>query len=474
MVQADIKEVREREVFSIIADETKDLQKKEQVSLVIRYYYNGMIHESFLDFRRADSLEAAVLTSLIINCLERHGLEYRTNLVGQGYDGAAVMSGKHSGVCTRIQDMAKYAFYVHCNAHCLNLVIVDSVKSVSEAVFFSLLQKLHCFMSGSYVLTKWLEVQREMYGGQSREIPRLSDTRCACRYAACHNLLDRLPAVVRVLQQIGLESNGDRAVDARGLLGQIDLNFIGLLVTFSKVLGQSKFLSDMLQSPSLDLAAAVSLVDALLDTLQHYRTDAFFEVLWAEVEKIAVNCDVTMEKAEKRQLVRNKRLGGYLFTTPTGECRIDHDDKESFQKHVFYPVLNSMMGELQRRFSKPNCKIMKGIQALHPQSSIFLHEEDLFAFAEIFDSNVDDFSSVSSARKRSGAERLAAPLGVSRAATSAVSCGRPLQSTELATLSTPEASLERLVPLVGHVVVWEPLPSVSHWVLPEQTLVLSV
>ncbi len=52
--------------------------------------------------------------------------------------------------------------------------------------------------------TKWLEIQREMYGGQSREIPRLSDTRWACRYVACHNLLGRLPAVVRVLQEIGL------------------------------------------------------------------------------------------------------------------------------------------------------------------------------------------------------------------------------------------------------------------------------
>ncbi len=50
--------------------------------------------------------------------------------------------------------------------------------------------------------------------------------------------------------------------------------------------------------------------------------------------------------------------------------------------------------------------------------------------------------------------------------------GPPLQGTELAALSTPEASLSRLVPLVGHLVVWEPLPSVSHWVLPEQTLVL--
>ncbi len=49
--------------------------------------------------------------------------------------------------------------------------------------------------------------------------------------------------------------------------------------------------------------------------------------------------------------------------------------------------------------------------------------------------------------------------------------GPPLQGTELAALSTPETSLERLVPLVGHPVAWELLPSVSHWDLPEQTLV---
>ncbi len=49
--------------------------------------------------------------------------------------------------------------------------------------------------------------------------------------------------------------------------------------------------------------------------------------------------------------------------------------------------------------------------------------------------------------------------------------GPPFQGTELAALSTPEASLERLVPLVSHLAVWEPLPSVSYWVLPEQTLV---
>ncbi len=43
--------------------------------------------------------------------------------------------------------------------------------------------------------------------------------------------------------------------------------------------------------------------------------------------------------------------------------------------------------------------------------------------------------------------------------------GSPLQGTELAALSTPEASLERLVPVVDYLVAWRLLPNVSRWVL---------
>ncbi len=70
--------------------------------------------------------------------------------------------------------------------------------------------------------------------------------------------------------------------------------------------------------------------------------------------------------------------------------------------------------------------------------------------------------SVSSAQKCSGDGRLATPSGVSRAARSAVPCRSSVPGHELAALSTPEASLKRLVPLVSHLAVWEPLPSVSY------------
>lgn len=82
---------------------------------------------------------------------------------------------------------------------------------------------------------------------------------------------------MRLLKEISEEQNGDRATEARGLLAQIDLKFVALLVTFTSVLAEIKYLSDILQSPQLDLGTAVTLVDSLVDTLESYREGSLFK-----------------------------------------------------------------------------------------------------------------------------------------------------------------------------------------------------
>lgn len=129
-------EMLEAEQFPILVDETKDVRKTEQLSLIGRYFHGGKIKESFLCFKDTDGLDAASLCETIIQLLGGYGFDYRKNLVGQGYDGAAVMSGALSGVAKRVQEIAPSAEYVHCHAHRLNLVIVDACKSVIEAGHF--------------------------------------------------------------------------------------------------------------------------------------------------------------------------------------------------------------------------------------------------------------------------------------------------------------------------------------------------
>ena len=141
-------EIKKARVFSLLVDETKDASKIEQLAIVFRYVdiESASIHERFLTFVPAETLNAEGLSNLIIKTLEKYHIDPML-MVSQGYDGAAVMSGHCSGVQTRIRQVAPKALYVHCNAHCLNLCLVDCAKSVScAAEFFGLVQNIYVFL----------------------------------------------------------------------------------------------------------------------------------------------------------------------------------------------------------------------------------------------------------------------------------------------------------------------------------------
>ena len=51
MIRASIAdEVKEAGEFSVMADETKDCSKVEQMSIVLRYFHKGSVNESFIGF----------------------------------------------------------------------------------------------------------------------------------------------------------------------------------------------------------------------------------------------------------------------------------------------------------------------------------------------------------------------------------------------------------------------------------------
>ena len=102
MVQSTICcKIREAGLFSILVDETKDISKKEQITFVLRCIdcKEAAIHEYFLTFVEATSLDAKSLTQYIVDTIKKRQLDL-TCIVSQGYDGASVMSGHCSGVQT--------------------------------------------------------------------------------------------------------------------------------------------------------------------------------------------------------------------------------------------------------------------------------------------------------------------------------------------------------------------------------------
>ena len=84
--------------------------------------------------------------------------------VGQGYDGASVVSGHLNGVQKKLPQKtgAEMAYYVQCFCHRLNLVIVDVVNSVKcVANIISLFKQLHSSLSSSTVYIRWEKIQEQ-------------------------------------------------------------------------------------------------------------------------------------------------------------------------------------------------------------------------------------------------------------------------------------------------------------------------
>ncbi|XP_020899640.2 52 kDa repressor of the inhibitor of the protein kinase [Exaiptasia diaphana] len=111
--------------FTILADEASDVSNTEQLSLSIRFVdENCNIHEEFLGFLSCERTTGEALAKLIY---EHWSLDIK-NCRGQGYDGTACMPSSLRGTQAFIKEKSSKAVFTHCNAHCLNLVIVHSCE----------------------------------------------------------------------------------------------------------------------------------------------------------------------------------------------------------------------------------------------------------------------------------------------------------------------------------------------------------
>ena len=136
MVRKEIAEsIKSCKYFSIPADEANDVILTEQLSIAIRFFdeTSFTIEECFISFTPMLKLDAASITDYILNTLETQGSNYKSSLIGLGFDEASVMRGQLSGVQKCIRNNAPYAHYVHCYGHGLNLVLINATEHIPGA-----------------------------------------------------------------------------------------------------------------------------------------------------------------------------------------------------------------------------------------------------------------------------------------------------------------------------------------------------
>jgi len=99
VIRQNIKnEIQKSDFFSIIADETTDISSQFQMSIVFKYILSdGTPVERFWGFFIPSGHDAKSLSDCIKYNLKEVS-ENTDKLISQSYDGAAVMSGRFSGV----------------------------------------------------------------------------------------------------------------------------------------------------------------------------------------------------------------------------------------------------------------------------------------------------------------------------------------------------------------------------------------
>ena len=140
------------------------------------------------------------------------------------------MSGVHNGVAANILRKQKKAYFVHCNAHSLDLALQDLTKeSVAINVALNITKDIVNFVRRSpkrlYIAEK---LSFDLSINSSRLKP-LCPTRWTVRASSMNSLLVNYQLVKSVMQEL-LEQKGDSGIKAAGWLNQMQnfQTFFGL------------------------------------------------------------------------------------------------------------------------------------------------------------------------------------------------------------------------------------------------------
>lgn len=273
-----LEEIKLANYVAVLVDETTDVSNTAQFSIVLRYVHNGQTKERFIGFQDVSENRTA---PEIAELIRQYLTEFDSNdkLIAQSYDGAASMAGRINGVQALIKQTHSQALFVHCYAHCLNLVLSNTVNNIKECkIFFSTLSGIAAFFSRSPKRTKFLDAFLQ------RRLPSVAPTRWNYTKRLVNTVYVHRNDLYKVFDAMlnnSSEIEKDILAPVKGyLLNLRDFTFCFLLRTFDKIFAFTSVLYSILQSKSFDIAFCRKKVDETRRNISAMRNE--FETVFAE------------------------------------------------------------------------------------------------------------------------------------------------------------------------------------------------
>uniref|UniRef100_A0A8C6NYU6 DUF4371 domain-containing protein n=1 Tax=Nothobranchius furzeri TaxID=105023 RepID=A0A8C6NYU6_NOTFU len=279
--------------YAVIMDGTQDISGQEQESICLRYVDKDLKpHEEFIGLYGVPETTGKARAEVVQDVLLRLNLP-KQGLRGQTFDGAANMAGMHAGAQARIKQEQPLALYIHCGAHCTNL-ITQKVCSASVLVRDSLdwVNQLGVLLSHSGKFKAIHAAIAHAENPSFTAIKPLCPTRWTVRGKAITAVFSQYGSVLASLQEMACGAS-DTVSTANGLLGQFrkGKTVLGLILA-SPVISELECLNISFQKKTETIAgmrAAAKLLGPHSRPKEMRQVLQLFEEATAVVQSLGVN-----------------------------------------------------------------------------------------------------------------------------------------------------------------------------------------
>lgn len=374
-----ISKVKAAKYFSILADETTDISGIEQFSFSVRYVDTvgdeKILREDFLKFVPVTDVTGEGLSNTIINICNDLRLD-KKNMVGQGYDGASVMSGKFKGCAAHITALCPHAVYVHCMNHVLNLAVGDSCKVPMIRNALGTMNEIIGFFRSSAQRQNYFRenAERSENDAKKKRLLRYCETRWVDRLNAIIQFSDLFPVIFASLQEIEEKANDESSKKSFILQQSIKSGaFIVAMVVIREIFSMTQPLSIYLQAKHVDLASAMEMSQNLIELFKKMRLNSAqkFQSLFGEATKLSesIGEEIKMPRFTQRQQNREN---------------FDCDSPEDyFRLSIFIPFIDHFIVQLEDRLLNHK-KLLSKIQNFLPCKIASLEEKEIDDSVDVF------------------------------------------------------------------------------------------
>ena len=349
--------ILEKDFYSILADESADGSKKEQLSFSVRTCNDDyQVSEDFLGICECTKgLSSDALLKYATDILLRSCLDGK-KMAAMGFDGATAMKS----LARKLKaDVAHDAIYVHCFAHCNELIVKDAMKQCpSSSASLDLCQALYAIV-GAYPKRVLLfeDVQKDFkYEKDTDEykvlrLQSLSATRWTAIVKAADVIFEKTAELRTTLEMLKNDpsiSSADTKMLIKGILKSqlsslkvlFDLNVTSKLVCLLE-----KF-SKELQAIDISADYAPYSLQPILQRLDKMRSEREFQHILNEA-RMEENC----ERDRRRKIPRWMENGDSVLTDRLQPTDTAEDGSIDQIRRSYYEAIDVIVQSVNERFN---------------------------------------------------------------------------------------------------------------------------